>query len=85
MKKLEEIKKQKLNRVRKGERGSITLFVLIAMMFFLTVGIAIYIANVNNSTTQQRDVKKIQSEYNDGGDLNQIYYEQKNKIVQNSL
>ena len=82
MKKLVETNKQERNRRKRGEQGSVTLFVLIAMIFFLTVGVAVYISNVNNSSSQQRDVKKIQSEYNDTGDVNKVYEEQKDRLNQ---
>ncbi len=81
MKILEEVKNNILKRKLKNERGSVTLFVLIAMLFFLTVGIIIFITNMNSSTSQQRDVKRIQSEYNNVGDLDKIYEEQKDKQV----
>lgn len=73
-----EIKKRR----KKNERGSVTLFVLIAMIFFLTAGIAIYIANVNSGMSQQKDVKKIQSEYDDTGDLDTVYDEQISEMEQ---
>lgn len=82
MKKLVETNKQERNRRKRGEQGSVTLFVLIAMIFFLTVGVAVYISNVNNSSSQQRDVKKIQSEYNDTGDVNKVYEDQKDRLNQ---
>ena len=71
--------------IKKGERGSVTLFVLIAMIFFLTVGIGVYMANINTQQSQQQDVKKIQSEYAGTDDVNSIYQEQKDKISQSVL
>ena len=81
MKKLEEMRKKFHSQKLKNEQGSITLFVIIAMLFFLTIGLIIFIANVNNSTSQQRDVRKIQSEYNRVSDseLDDIYNEQVKK------
>lgn len=77
--------KQILNRRRKvGERGSVTLFVLIAMIFFLTVGIAVLISSMNNNIAQKRDVKKIQNEYSNLGNPGQIYEEQKEKASRKS-
>ena len=77
--------KQILNRRRKvGERGSVTLFVLIAMIFFLTVGVAVLISSMNNNIAQKRDVKKIQNEYSNLGDPGQIYEEQKEKASRKS-
>lgn len=77
--------KQILNRRRKvGERGSVTLFVLIAMIFFLTVGIAVLISSMNSNISQKRDVKKIQNEYSNLGNPGQIYEEQKEKASRES-
>ena len=81
MKVLEEAKKRMLKRKLAGEKGSVTLFVLIAMLFFLTIGVVIFITNMNNSSSQQRDVKKIQSQYNNVGDLDEVYEEQKDRQV----
>jgi len=53
----------KLNQKHKGEKGSVTLFVLIAMLFFLIIGMMIFIINMNAETSQKRDVEKIKSEY----------------------
>ena len=80
MKILEEAMKRKRKFKLKNERGSVTLFVLIAMLFFLIVGLIIFMSNMNNSTSQQRDVKKIQSEYNvNTSELDEIYNEQEKK------
>ena len=69
--------------LRKGEKGSVTLFVLIAMLFFLIIGIMIFMSNMNNSSTQKRDVQKIQNEYNqeDNNNLDQEYEEAKERQV----
>lgn len=86
-KQLETKKTQQIwNKKRKrNERGSVTVFVLIAMIFFLTVGIAVFINSMNNNTSQKRDVKKIQNEYSNLGDLGQIYEEQKDKVSRTSV
>lgn len=64
----------------KDEYGSITLFVLIAMLFFLGVTISLFTTTMNSSTAQQKDIKKIQSEYNNAQDLNIIYEQQRDKF-----
>ena len=69
-------KEKKFNK--KGERGSVTIFVLIAMLFFLIVGIMLFTSNMNTQTSQKRDVAKIQNEYGKT-DLDQVYEKEKQK------
>ena len=64
MKILEGVKKKFLKPKAGNERGSVTLFVLIAMLFFLMIGIIIFISTMNSSTTQNKNVKKIIDDYN---------------------
>ena len=45
------------------ERGSITLFVLIAILFFIIIAYAIYVNTVNSVSEQNRQVKTIQKHY----------------------
>ena len=69
-----------LNSRKENEKGSVTLFVLIAMLFFLMIGMMIFIINMNTETSQKRDVEKIKSEYSSGTsetDLEQMYQEAK--------
>lgn len=72
-------KKEKI----KAEKGSVTLFVLIAMIFFLTIGISVYTANSNLKQAQGKQVGKIQYEYNKTSDLDSLYNEQAEKYRQN--
>ena len=68
----------------KNEKGSVTLFVLIAMLFLLTVGLIIFITNVNSDTAQRKDRKKIQEEYNNSANsanLDNTYNEQEAKVT----
>ncbi|MBO4293159.1 MAG: InlB B-repeat-containing protein [Clostridia bacterium] len=75
--------KPKYLNFRKGsEKGSVTLFVLIAMLFFLMIGMMIFIINMNAETAQKRDVEKIKSEYSantNETDLEQMYQEAKQR------
>lgn len=48
----------------KGQKGSITLFVLISIIFFLIVLISIYIGSGNKERTQISEIEAIQEEYN---------------------
>ena len=79
---MNKIKTRDKNFIRKGERGSVTLFVLIAMMFFLTVGVGVYMANVNTQQAQQKGVKKVQLEYSGTDNIDNIYKDQVEKLGQ---
>ena len=73
-----------LNSRKGNEKGSVTLFVLIAMLFFLMIGMMIFIINMNTETSQKRDVEKIKSEYNANTsetDLEQLYQEAKQRQI----
>ena len=73
-----------LNSRKGNEKGSVTLFVLIAMLFFLMIGMMIFIINMNTETSQKRDVEKIKSEYNANTsetDLDQLYQEAKQRQI----
>lgn len=62
----------------KKENGSITLFVLIAMIIFLIIAFAVFF-NINNKKTSQDDeIEKIQEDYSD--DINYI-----NEIYENEV
>lgn len=64
----------------KKERGSITLFVLIAMMFFLIVLIGIYLNIMNKNQEVKNTIDRIEKEYSlDEIDLDQVYQEIINK------
>ena len=59
----------------KGQKGSVTLFVLISIIFFLIVLISIYIASGNKKQSQLSEIKAIQEEYNVSNDEMQEEYE----------
>lgn len=52
----------KIRNVKK-EKGSITLYVLVSMIFFVILLMGIYIRSSNKIQKQQADEKKIQTEY----------------------
>ena len=54
-------KNKKINR--KNERGAITLFVLIACLFFALVLTGVYVATLNKMQTQEQQVDQIQENY----------------------
>ena len=64
----------------KKERGSITLFVLIAMMFFLIILIGIYLNIMSKNQEVKNTIDRIEKEYSlDEIDLDQVYQEIINK------
>ena len=50
-------------RKNKGEKGAITLFILLACLFLIFILSGIYISNVNKMQTQEQEVKQIQENY----------------------
>lgn len=48
----------------KNENGSITLFVLIAMIFVLIIVCTIYITKQNELLEQEKEINEIQESYN---------------------
>lgn len=56
----------------KEEKGSITTFVLISMMFFLIVIMGLYINSSYKMQKQESEIKKIQKSYVQE-DINDIY------------
>lgn len=72
--------KLNLNKKIKKEQGSVTLFVLVSMIFFMFVLVGMYVNTSNKVAKQEREVNKIQQSY-EQTDINDIYnkkYEEKN-------
>ena len=60
--------------IRKEEKGSVTLFVLIACMFMIMVLLMVNIAVMNRNRSQERELEEIAKEYNQNEtDLNNAY------------
>ena len=53
---MEEVK----NKRRKSERGSVTLFVLVTMLFFITILISSYTRQANKISSQRKQIEEIQ-------------------------
>ena len=66
----------KLKSKIKEQKGSITLFVIMSMLFFTIVVVAIYVNTSYKAQAQEREVKKIQQTYQKE-DINEIYLEHK--------
>lgn len=73
--------KLNLNKKIKKEQGSVTLFVLVSMIFFMFVLVGMYVNTSNKVAKQEREVNKIQQSY-EQVNINDIYnkkYEEKNE------
>ncbi len=67
-------KNKKINR--KNERGAITLFVLLACLFFVFILTGVYVYNLNKMQTQEQNIKQIQENYaRDINNIDEIYNE----------
>lgn len=55
----------------KNENGSVTLFVLIAMIFMCIILINVYIASKNS--TQLKQIEKIKAEYSSHESIDDVY------------
>ncbi len=64
------------------ENGSITLFVLLSMLFFLIVLLGIYANTSLKVQNQKKEIDKIQSTYNQM-DINSAYYKAYEKYMNN--
>ena len=64
--------KLNLNKKIKKEQGSVTLFVLVSMIFFMFVLVGMHVNTSNKVAKQEREVNKIQQSY-EQVDINDIY------------
>lgn len=79
IKNIEQNRKRKGDKMKifsktKEEKGSITMFVLISMMFFLIVIVGLYVSSSYKMQKQESEIKKIQESYN-YKNINDIYNE----------
>lgn len=56
----------------KEQKGSITLFVLVSIMFFVIVLVGLYINSSNKIQKQQREIEKVQKSY-EKENVNDLY------------
>lgn len=74
------------NKLLKNEKGSITLFVLLAILFFLIVIFSLFITSSNKNTIQSSEIDKIKEEYQESVDnIDQIYSDTVSKNITNYL
>lgn len=86
---LEKGKRLFMNKLRektmgfknKNEVGSITLFVLIVILFFIIVLMEVYAGLKTKKTSQSKETDKIQAEYNVSGEDVERVYEEEIKII----
>lgn len=86
---LEKGKRLFMNKLRektmgfknKNEVGSITLFVLIVILFFIIVLMEVYAGLKTKKTSQSKETDKIQEEYNvSGEDVERVYEDEIKRI-----
>lgn len=61
--------------IKNDEKGAITLFVLVVMLFFIIFAVGVYVFNSNKLSAQIKDIAKIQEEYSSKNDIDEIYDE----------
>lgn len=61
--------------IKKNEKGSITLFVIVVMLFFIIFTAGVYAFNTNKLSTQMKDIAKIQEGYDSDENIDEIYDE----------
>ena len=64
----------------KSQKGSVTLFVLIAVLFFSVILLGMYNSNMNKLQTQDRDIVRIKQSYE--VDANEIYEQTVNEMAE---
>ena len=75
-----KIKKRK-NIIIKSEKGAITLYVLLACLFFVFTLTGVYISNLNKLKSQEQDIKQIQENYaREVQEIDEIYEELLEKL-----
>lgn len=74
---------KKFKRKYKNEKGSVTLFVLIAMLFFILIVYVVYQGTRNDLLAQNREVKKIQQDYEKSTNEIEMQKEYENIISEN--
>ena len=67
----------------KQEKGSITLYVLISMLLFIVVILAIYFNSNSKMQKQNKEIEKIQKEY-EKENINDVYEKTYDKFVKNN-
>jgi len=69
------------SRKFRSEKGSITLFVLVTMLFFVYIMISVYMNQNNKMNAQKKQIQQIQQEYNKDENMEEIY----NDVISETL
>ena len=73
-----------MNRKRlKNEKGSITLYVLISMFFFIVIVFGIYFNTNSKMQKQNKEIEQIQKQY-EKENINDVYEKAEDKYVKNN-
>ena len=71
----------KNNIIRNSEKGAITLYVLLACLFFVFTLTGVYTSNLNRLKAQEQDIKQIQENYaRELKDIDNVYEEMKSPL-----
>ena len=62
-----------LKKIKKSEKGSITVLVLSTMLFVTGVILVTYFSMMSKNTSQKKQLEKIEKEYNQESSMNSIY------------
>ena len=81
MLKQEKCKKENIIKNIKNQNGSITLFVLIALLFFLILAFSAYVASTSKLQAQEKQYSKIKSNYENSYTDDDI----KNEYLENTV
>ena len=73
--------------IKHGEKGAITLFILLAILFFLIILIGLFYNLSNRNMTQDSEIENIKKNYNDNKNLTEIneIYDQTVEDLRSSL
>lgn len=78
---MNKLREKTMGFKNKNEVGSITLFVLIVILFFIIVLMEVYAGLKTKKTSQSKETDKIQAEYNVSGEDVERVYEEEIKII----
>ena len=76
----EKIRREKIKKENMRERGSITVLVLVSLLFFIMFFMTLYAKNTNKISSQEKEIEEIEKAYNE--DLELEYSKQNKKPVE---
>ena len=71
-----------LKKIKKSEKGSITVLVLSTMLFVTGVILVTYFSMMSKNTSQKKQLEKIEKEYNQESSMSSIYNDALNGELQ---